>query len=422
MLLYSTDCLKRNSKMKNKEQHTFPFIERLLDGAEVEWKPLGEVTKYEQPTTYLVKSANYDNAFTIPVLTAGKTFILGYTNETTGIYKASKSPVIIFDDFTTANKWVNFDFKVKSSAMKMVTSKDESKVLLRYIYHWLNTLPSEFTESDHKRQWISNFCYKKIPIPCPNNTKRSLAIQHRIVDILDKFTELEAELEAELEGRKRQYEYYRNQLLSFELSKKGNKTQNNVTWLTIGEIFEMRNGYTPSKSNALFWNNGSIPWYRMEDIRNNGRFLEDSIQHITPQAIKGKGLFDAGSIIMATTATIGEHALLLTDALANQQFTNFKVRKSIKDKLTTKFIYYYFFIIDEWCKQNVNVSSFPSVSIDRLKLQPFPIPPLSEQQRIVSILDKFDTLTTSISEGLPKEIELRRKQYEFYRDRLLSFA
>ena len=306
--------------------------------------------------------------------------------------------------------------------MKMVTSKDESKVLLRYIYHWLNTLPSEFTESDHKRQWISNFCYKKIPIPCPNNTKRSLAIQHRIVDILDKFTELEAELEAELEGRKRQYEYYRNQLLSFELSKKGNKTQNNVTWLTIGEIFEMRNGYTPSKSNALFWNNGSIPWYRMEDIRNNGRFLEDSIQHITPQAIKGKGLFDAGSIIMATTATIGEHALLLTDALANQQFTNFKVRKSIKDKLTTKFIYYYFFIIDEWCKQNVNVSSFPSVSIDRLKLQPFPIPPLSEQQRIVSILDKFDTLTTSISEGLPKEIELRRKQYEFYRDRLLSFA
>lgn len=165
MLLYSTDCLKRNSKMKNKEQHTFPFIERLLDGAEVEWKPLGEVTKYEQPTTYLVKSANYDNAFTIPVLTAGKTFILGYTNETTGIYKASKSPVIIFDDFTTANKWVNFDFKVKSSAMKMVTSKDESKVLLRYIYHWLNTLPSEFTESDHKRQWISNFCYKKIPIP-----------------------------------------------------------------------------------------------------------------------------------------------------------------------------------------------------------------------------------------------------------------
>ena len=92
------------------------------------------------------------------------------------------------------------------------------------------------------------------------------------------------------------------------------------------------------------------------------------------------------------------------------------------DRLLTKFIYYYFFVIDEWCKQNVNVSSFPSVEIERLKKQPFPIPSLAEQQRIVSILDKFEALTTSISEGLPKEIELRRKQYEYYRNQLLSFA
>lgn len=89
--------------------------------------------------------------------------------------------------------------------------------------------------------------------------------------------------------------------------------------------------------------------------------------------------------------------------------------------LLPKYIYYYFFILDEWCKQNVNVSSFPSVEIERLKRQPFPIPSLDEQQRIVSILDKFDTFTTSISEGLPKEIELRRKQYEYYRNLLLSF-
>ena len=125
---------------------------------------------------------------------------------------------------------------------------------------------------------------------------------------------------------------------------------------------------------------------------------------------------------MATTATIGEHALITVDALANQRFTNFRVRNSMGDKLLTKFVYYYFFIIDEWCKQNVNVSSFPSVEIERLKKQPFPIPPLAEQQRIVSILDKFEALTTSISEGLPKEIELRRKQYEYYRNQLLSFA
>ena len=117
--------------MKNKEQYTFPFIERLLEGAEVEWRPLGEVAEYEQPIKYLVKSSNYKNTYPIPVLTAGKTFILGYTNEIEGIYEASKAPVIIFDDFTTANKWVDFDFKAKSSAMKMITSKNEKKVLLQ---------------------------------------------------------------------------------------------------------------------------------------------------------------------------------------------------------------------------------------------------------------------------------------------------
>ena len=397
------------------------YIEKLLNGAEVKWMPLGEVTTYEQPTNYLVKSTNYNNSFTTPVLTAGKTFILGYTNEEDGIYKASVSPVIIFDDFTTANKWVDFDFKAKSSAMKMITSKDESKVLLRYIYHWLNTLPSELVEGDHKRQWISNFCNKRIPIPCPDNPKRSLEIQQTLVGILDKFTTLEAELEAELDCRKRQYEYYRNQLLSFDMLKRGQKL-NSVLWLTLGEVFETRNGYTPSKANAAFWENGTIPWFRMEDIRANGGVLKDSIPHVTPQAIKGKGLFMAGSIIMATTATIGEHALILSNALANQQFTNFRVRNSMEDKFLTKFVYYYFFVIDEWCKQNVNVSSFPSVEIERLKKQPFPIPPLAEQQRIVSILDKFEALTTSISEGLPKEIELRRKQYEYYRNQLLSFA
>jgi type I restriction enzyme S subunit len=146
---------------------------------------LGEVTQYEQPTKYLVKTKNYDDAFEIPVLTAGKTFILGYTDETNGIHKASENPVIIFDDFTTANKWVDFDFKAKSSAMKMIKSSDDTKFILKYVYYWMNTLPSDLIDGDHKRQWISNFCNKKVPIPCPNNPEKSLAIQAEIVRILD---------------------------------------------------------------------------------------------------------------------------------------------------------------------------------------------------------------------------------------------
>jgi len=195
-----------------------------------------------------------------------------------------------------------------------------------------------------------------------------------------------------------------------------------VEWKTLDEIFHLRNGYTPSKGVKEYWENGSIPWFRMEDIRENGRVLNTALQKVSESAVKGGKLFPANSIIIATSATIGEHALITIPFLANQRFTNFRVRNSMEDKLLTKFVYYYFFVIDEWCKQNVNVSSFPSVEIERLKKQPFPIPPLAEQQRIVSILDKFEALTTSISEGLPKEIELRRKQYEYYRNQLLSFA
>ena len=194
------------------------FMEKLLDDVQVEWKVLGDVAKYEQPTKYLVKTTNYREDFETPVLTAGKTFILGYTDEIEGIYKASENPVIIFDDFTTANKWVDFDFKAKSSAMKMISSVDESKVSLKYIYYWLNTLPNELADGDHKRQWIGNYAKKEIPIPYPENPKKSLEIQTEIVRILDTFSmmtaELTAELTAEFNLRKKQYESYRDVLLS----------------------------------------------------------------------------------------------------------------------------------------------------------------------------------------------------------------
>lgn len=182
----------------------------------------------------------------------------------------------------------------------------------------------------------------------------------------------------------------------------------------------MRNGYTPSKSKSEYWTNGTIPWFRMEDIRENGHILNDSIQHITPIAVKGK-LFPANSIILATSATIGEHALITVDSLANQRFTYLTVKNEYSNQLNMKYIYYYFFKIDEWCKNNLNVSSFASVDMDKFKKLKFPIPPLEEQERIVSILDRFDKLCNDISEGLPAEIEARQKQYEYYRDKLLTF-
>lgn len=192
---------------------------------------------------------------------------------------------------------------------------------------------------------------------------------------------------------------------------------NGVEFKPLGEVFEMRNGYTPSKNNPDFWEGGTIPWFRMDDIRENGRILSDSIQHITPSAIKGKGLFEANSFILATTATIGEHALIIADSLANQQFTNLKVRKSLSNLLETKFIYYYMFIVDDFCKRNTNVSGFASVDMDKLKKMPFPVPPIEVQEEIVRILDSFSDYAAE----LQAELQARKQQYEYYRNLLLTF-
>lgn len=195
-----------------------------------------------------------------------------------------------------------------------------------------------------------------------------------------------------------------------------------VEWKKLGEVFITRNGYTPSKSHPEYWEGGTIPWYRMEDIRENGRILSDALQHITPKGVKGNGLFKANSIILATSATIGEHALITTEALANQRFTNFEVKEDFKDKLFPKFIFYYFYIIDDWCKKNIYVGNFPSVDVLQLKKLDFPIPPLSVQSRIVEILDKFTSLEAELEEQLQAELELRKKQYAYYREQLLNFS
>ena len=254
----------------------------------------------------------------------------------------------------------------------------------------------------------------KIEIPLP-----PIEVQNEIVRILDCFTQLEAELEAELDCRKRQYEFYRDQLLSFD--KLTPPERSNVVWMPITEVFEMRNGYTPSKNKPEYWEGGKIPWFRMEDIRQNGRILSDSIQHITMDGVKKGNLFKANSFILATTATIGEHALVIADSLANQRFTNLSVRKSLKDRIIIKFLFHYMFIIDDWCKNNVNISGFASVDMNKFKKLEIPIPPIEEQSRIVAILDHFESLTTSLQNGLPAEIAARRQQYEYYRDKLLDF-
>ena len=369
------------------------FLEKLLDGAEVKWIPLGDVADYEQPTKYLVNSTVYNDNYPTPVLTAGKTFILGYTNEDEGIYFASKSPVIIFDDFTTANKWVDFDFKAKSSAMKMITSKNEKFALLKYIYYWLNTLPNNQTDGDHKRQWISNYANKLIPIP-------PLPVQTEIVKILDALTALTSELTSELTLRRKQYEYYREKLLSEEeLEKVG------FEWKTLDQISENLDSKRKPITSGLR-TSGKIPYYGasgiVDYVKNyifDGDFLLISEDGANLLARNTPIAFSASGKIW-----VNNHAHIL-------KFETYEERR---------FIEFYLNKID--LTPYISGAAQPKLNKKNLNSIKFPIPSIPEQQRIVSILDKFETLTNSITEGLPLAIEQSQKRYEYYRELLLNFS
>ena len=188
----------------------------------------------------------------------------------------------------------------------------------------------------------------------------------------------------------------------------------------LEEIFDTRNGYTPSKSNSDYWENGTIPWFRMEDIRENGRILNHAIQSVSEKAIKNNP-FPANSIIISTSATIGEHALVTVPFLSNQRFTCLTLKKKYQEKYDIKFLYYYCYLLGDYCRNNLNQGNFSSVDMTKFGKFLFPIIPLEKQKYIISILDRFDKLCSDIAEGLPAEIDARRRQYEYYRDKLLTF-
>ncbi len=215
MLLDFND-INQNHKDAKMSVKTYPkrlkTLLQTLAPKGVEFRKLGEVLEYDQPNQYCVTSKEFDKSYPTPVLTAGKTFILGYTNEKDNIYQASKSsPVIIFDDFTTATQWVDFPFKVKSSAMKILLPKNPT-INIRFIFFYMQTIPYNIG-GEHARHWISRYSQLEVPIP-------PLEIQQEIVKILDQFsaltTDLLAGIPAEIKARKKQYEYYREKLLTFK--------------------------------------------------------------------------------------------------------------------------------------------------------------------------------------------------------------
>ena len=342
------------------------------------YKPLNNLLNYEQPTKYIVNATDYDSTPGVPVLTPGQTFILGYTKETDGIYQADKTnPTIIFDDFTTAFKWVDFPFKVKSSAMKMLSSRGE--ISLRFAWYAMQTI--RYNPQNHARQWIKNYSAFEIPVP-------PMPVQNEIVGILDSFTSLETELEA----RKQQYTYLRNKLIT---KKQGS------THLLLGDIADIGTGSHDTKEAIL---NGKYTFF----ARGREPLRLDTFD------------FDETSIITAGDGVgVGKvfHFAHGKYALHQRAYRIVPYRN-----VDSKYIYYYLVAKFPQYLQQVSVrSSVTSLRRPMLLRFPLCLPSISEQHRVATILDKFETFQANFSCGIPAEIEARRKQYEYYRDRLLTF-
>ena len=373
------------------------YIEKLLNGAEVQWMPLGEVAELKRGTTITKKTSSEGR---YPVISGGQQpayYIDKFNRDGETITVAGSGAYAGFVMYWNEPIFVSDAFSIKA---------DETRVLSRYIFHYLLNIQDKIHElkagGGVPHVYAKDVARFLMPIPCPDNPKKSLDIQRKLVDILDKFTTLEAELEAELDCRKRQYEYYRNQLLSFDMLKRGGQKLNNIEVMTLGEMCSVQRGKRLTK----------------RDLNHNGRY---PVFHggIEPIGYYSSSNREANSVMVinvgASAGTVGYSSKEFWSSDGCFCFSHC-------EQLNQKYLFYALQSMENSIKGQVRKAGIPTLDnkvVEKLKI---PIPSLAEQQRIVSILDKFETLTTSISEGLPKEIELRRKQYEYYRNQLLSFA
>ena len=353
-----------------------------------------------------IKRNDYKDFGEIAIISQEEEYISGYCNILDK--KIIDGQYVCFGDHTENVKYVDFRFVQGADGLKIICCNNKEKIDIKYFYY---AVCNFYKRHNNYERHYKYFVELQIPLP-------ALPVQREIVRILDSFTlysaELTAELTAELIARRKQYEFYRDKLLDFN--------QQKIEVRKLFEIFEIRNGYTPSKKNKENWINGTIPWFRLEDIRENGRELDDSIQHITSIGVKKSGLFKKGSIILSTTATIGEHAIINRDFLCNQQLTVLTINAEYKDRLMEKFVFYYCYIVGKNCISVCNYSGgIPIIDSGKFKNLLFPVPPMDVQERIVKVLDNFDAICSDLGIGLPAEIEKRQKQYEYYRDKLLTF-
>lgn len=427
-------------------------IKKLLEGVEVEWKPLA-YSEYgvAELSRGRVMSKEYliNNAGEYPV----------YSSQTANNGEIGKIRTFDYDGeyvtWTTdgANAGTVFHRTKKFSITNvcgLIRIKNTKVLNYKFLFYWLSIEAKKYVYSGMGNPKLMSNQIAKIPIPIP-----PLEIQQEIVRILDSFSMLTAELQAELQARKSQYEYYRNQLLAYPMeesdqsSLRSNRSATSIQ--NSDNSTQPLSTLNPHTGNSVLQPRGKVEWKMLGEIgtfiRGNGLqkkdFMENGVPcihygqiytHYGTFATKTKSFVSKetankckkahkGDLIIASTSEnvedVGKTVAWLGDddvAISNHTFI-------YSHNQNPKYLAYLFQTQAFLKYKKTKVVGIKVIDIPQKALESFciPIPPLEEQERIVSILDKFDTLTTSLTEGLPKEIELRQKQYEYYRNMLLSF-
>ena len=402
-----------------------PFLERLLDGEKVEWKTLGEVCDYIRGITYN-KTAETTDSCGWKVLRANnitletRTLNFDEVKRVKSATRIRENQMLYRGDILICagsgskdhiGKTAYIDHNMDCTFggfMGVLRVTAENTVSSRFLFHYIgSSVFINYLKTTLKSSTINNLnagIINPFPIPIP-----PLRIQSRIVEILDKFTQLEAELEAELEARNKQYDFYRNRLLDFALRY---DLVGQVEWKTLGEVAEyVRERIAVDQLCAQ-------TYVGVDNLLPNRAGKKDSNYLPT----EGNAIAYQPNDILIGNIRPYLKKIWKADNEGGASGDVLVVR--IKNSLLTPGYLYHLLADDRFFSydmQHAKGAKMPRGNKEKILDYVLPLPPLSEQRRIVEILDRFDTLTNSISEGLPREIALRRKQYEYYRDALLRF-
>lgn len=386
------------------------FLEKLLDGAEVEWKPLIKVASL---TRGRVISKEYlaDNLGDYPV----------YSSQTVNNGEIGKINSFDFDgefvSWTTdgANAGTVFYRSGKFSITNvcgLIKIQNNLELNYKFLFYWLSIEAKNHVYSGMGNPKLMSHQMEKILIPIP-----PLSVQTEIVKILDALTALTSELTSELTLRRKQYEYYREKLLSEEeLEKVG------FEWKTLGDVAKIQRGASPRPISQYITDEpNGIPWIKIGDTSLDSKYIENTAQKITVEGAEKSRILKCGDFVMSNSMSYGRPYILKISGAIHDGWASISDFENI---LNSDFLYYYLSSdsVQSYWNGKINSSSVSNLNSDIIKSLPIPIPALHIQIEIAKTLDKFETLINSISKGLPLAIEQSQKRYEYYRELLLNFS